>query len=64
MQDKIYQMKLHETIRMGDKGFDALITRVAGGWLYTMEIGGNYIGTTTFVRFDNEFMILEEKTND
>lgn len=45
----IYNMKLHESGMVED----ALIIRVAGGWLYHL-LGYE---TCTFVPFNNEFMV-------
>lgn len=59
--DKIYTMKLHQTIDMAGK-VDAEITRVPGGWIYrffnTIKVvstdgkwGENYLCDSVFVPF-------------
>jgi len=50
----IYKMKLHETIPGSCDNI--LIMRVSGGWIYTIKIPDAKCFTSTFVRFDNEFM--------
>jgi hypothetical protein len=47
--DKMWKMKLNETITVGS--FD--ITRVPGGWVYRFFNGGH--PTAVFVPLDNEF---------
>jgi len=58
-QDMIYDLKLHETTEIKQflpNGYEYLmiITRVAGGWLYTTTADNNL----TFVPFNNEFQDL------
>lgn len=51
MTKSIYDMKLHERL---DTSREVFVTRVPGGWLYSLHCGyGKY--TTNFVPFDNEF---------
>lgn len=57
-KDALYGMKLGERIVSGDKGtygFDWVITRVPGGWLYTAETALS--PCTTFVPFNEEFAL-------
>ena len=54
----IYNLKWHETVKeVWDGDREALITRVAGGWIYRFV---DYVGTTpgepVFVPYNNEFM--------
>lgn len=52
--EDIYSVDLHEQIhKVGkDDGISLVITRVAGGWIYsTVPYGGD-----VFVPFDNEFL--------
>ncbi len=53
METKIYELKLHQTIKIPTNGFDYEILRVAGGWIYTS--GGSTGKSSVFVPFDNEF---------
>jgi len=49
-QEKIYQMKLHETeLICGDT---VIVMRVAGGWIYAFIESGRAV----FVPFNNEFV--------
>jgi len=57
-RDELYALNLGERIASGDKGtygFDWVITRVPGGWLYTAETALS--PCTTFVPFNEEFML-------
>ena len=54
----LYGMKLGERITSGDKGtygFDWVITRVPGGWIYTAETALS--PASVFVPYDNEFQL-------
>lgn len=54
----LYNMKLGERISSGDKGiygFDWIITRVPGGWIYTAETAMS--PASVFVPYNNEFDI-------
>lgn len=61
--NKLYDMKLHETIIIHKTNPSFQITRVPGGWIYYTE-EGNYRGdktsTATFVRWDNDLLINKE----
>jgi hypothetical protein len=49
---KMYEMKLNETILIGNT---TAVTRVPGGWIYELlEIATRTV-TSQFVPFDNEF---------
>lgn len=57
-KDAIYSMKLGERIASGDKhtyGFDWIITRVPGGWIYTVETAMS--PASVFVPWHNEFQL-------
>ena len=57
-KDALYGMKLGERISSGDKnkyGFDWIITRVPGGWIYTAQTPMSPV--SVFVEFNNEFQI-------
>ena len=53
--DKIYKMKLHETLTPATPDFDAQIIRVPGGWIYRFfdEIAGGYNSNSIFVKFND-----------
>ena len=54
----LYGMKLGDRIVSGDKhkyGFDWVITRVAGGWIYTAETALS--PCSIFVPYHNEFQL-------
>ena len=52
-RDSIYGMKLHEEKEL--KG-GIVITRVAGGWIYSFPNYHSWVGGNVFVPFDYEFM--------
>jgi hypothetical protein len=57
-KDHIYGMKLGDRIASGDKGtygFDWIITRVPGGWIYTAETAMS--PASVFVPWNNEFQL-------
>jgi len=49
MQTKIYELKLHETVKEGD----FKITRVPKGWIYLQIVEGRI--SAVFVPFHDEF---------
>lgn len=53
---KIYSMKLHETLT---SEFGGEITRVPGGWIYTVLKGTihGYAVASVFVPYNNEFAV-------
>lgn len=50
----IYNLELHEELRVANDNI--LITRVSGGWLYTIYRLDEKQMNTSFVPFNNEFM--------
>lgn len=54
MEKTIYQLKLHETLKLPGGDY---VTRVPGGWIYDIPCGGSdEMGyRPIFVPFDNEF---------
>jgi len=54
-QEKIYELKLHESLTFQDSnGWHNDVIRVAGGWIYIQATSDKM--TSCFVPFDNEFM--------
>jgi len=59
-ENRLYTMKLHESIRLDDK---RNVLRVPGGWIYYEHIGARQrneqtlVSSVVFVPFDNEFKI-------
>jgi hypothetical protein len=57
-EERLYTLKLHESIRLGDK---YTVLRVPGGWIYydrngkSDENGRALTSTAVFVPFDSEF---------
>jgi len=57
-EDRLYTLKLHEGIRLGDK---YTVLRVPGGWIYYDRIGKSeengrlLTSTAVFVPLDDEF---------
>ena len=51
MGHNVYDLELHETVAVNDV---ILVTRVPGGWLYTVNLNHGE-NTMTFVPFNNEF---------
>lgn len=49
MEQDIFEMKLHQIIRVQENLF---VLRVSGGWIYIFDRDG--LEQTTFVPFDNE----------
>lgn len=57
-KDAVYGMNLGDRIASGDKGtygFDWVITRVPGGWIYTAETALS--PCSVFVPWNSEFML-------
>ena len=57
MNNDIYDMVLHGTMREDTEEGHLIIRRVPGGWLYTFMDLGHSVMTTTFVRYHNEFQL-------
>lgn len=59
-EDRLYMLKLHESISMDDK---YTVLRVPGGWIYYDRIGKSeengklLTSTAVFVPLDNEFKV-------
>jgi hypothetical protein len=57
--EKIYEMKLHESIMLDDFGY---VKRVPGGWIYK-DVSLNGFIATTFVPYNREFLPTEYNKN-
>lgn len=53
---KLYNLKLNETIEINTNGVNYFITRVIGGWIYNHIRLDQAQMNAVFVPFNNEFM--------
>lgn len=52
---RLYDLKLHQSMEVGDGRVQYVVVRVIGGWIYNhvrLDLGHM---NSTFVPFDNEF---------
>jgi hypothetical protein len=53
----IYELKLHETLKLVNSiNGNIEVTRCAGGWIYSFEYPGFRQSPIVFIPFNNEFI--------
>jgi hypothetical protein len=60
--ENIYDLKLHESLKIVGSGIDTEITRVPGGWIYNIltyvKLDDYWKSTPVFVPYNNEYQTI------